>query len=64
MALKIIPNPDLDLFKQITEKVIENGGYCPCSLIKNDDTKCVCKEFRESSNEGECHCGRFLKVES
>ena len=37
-----------------------NGGYCPCSLIKNEDTKCMCKEFREQES-GECHCGRFVK---
>ena len=60
--LKIIPNPDLEIFKQTTEKVIENGGYCPCAVIKNDDTKCMCKEFREQDNEGECHCGRFIKT--
>ena len=39
-----------------------NGGYCPCSLIKNEDTKCMCKEFREQES-GECHCGRFIKKE-
>lgn len=27
--------------------VKSNDGYCPCSLIKNEDTKCMCKEFRE-----------------
>jgi ferredoxin-thioredoxin reductase catalytic subunit len=52
------------MFKQITEKVIENGGYCPCAIIKNEDTKCICKEFREQNSEGECHCGRFVKVEA
>lgn len=20
--------------------------YCPCSLVRNDDTVCMCKEFR------------------
>ena len=60
--LKIIPNPDLDIFTEVTEKVIENGGYCPCELLKNDDTKCMCKTFREQNTEGECHCGRFVKV--
>ena len=46
-----------------TEKAVkENNGYCPCELIKNDDTKCPCKIFREQNTDGECHCGRFLKV--
>ena len=46
-GFKIIPNPDLDIFKQITEKIIEHGGYCCCAVVKNEDTKCICKEFRE-----------------
>lgn len=29
--------------------------YCPCSLVRNDDTVCMCKEFREME-EGMCHC--------
>jgi len=64
MGLRIMPNPDLDIFKQLTEKVIENNGYCPCAIIKNEDIKCICKEFREQNSEGECHCGRFIKVEA
>lgn len=48
---------------QFTQKVKENDGYCPCSLIKNDDTKCMCKAFVESDKIGLCHCGRYLKIE-
>ena len=45
-------------------KVVEdNNGYCPCAIWQNPDTKCMCKEFREQTEPGECHCGRFLKVE-
>lgn len=33
--------------------------YCPCSIIRNDDTICMCKEFKE---EGTCHCGLYIKV--
>lgn len=39
-----------------------NGGYCPCTVVKNEDTKCMCKEFKEQTEPGECHCGRFLKI--
>lgn len=59
--LKIIHNPDKEFYKKITQVVIDNDGYCPCELIKNDDTKCMCKTFREQHTEGECHCGRFIK---
>ena len=38
----------------------KNDGYCPCSTVKNEDTKCVCKEFRDMG-EGICHCGLFIK---
>lgn len=49
---------------QIKELVEKNNGYCPCTVLKNEDTKCMCKEFREQTESGVCHCGRFLKVVS
>lgn len=33
-----------------------------CSLEKNEDTKCMCKEFREMAS-GTCHCGLYTKTE-
>ena len=41
--------------------VEQNDGYCPCAVIKNEDTKCICKEFKEQKI-GKCYCGRFEKV--
>lgn len=52
---------DKELVKNIREKLKENGGFCPCRLVKNEDTKCMCKEFREQE-EGECHCGLYVKI--
>ena len=52
---------DGKLVKEIREKLKANGGYCPCRVIKNEDTKCMCKEFREQES-GECHCGLYVKV--
>ena len=49
-------NPD------IRELVKANDGYCPCAIERNPDTKCICKAFREQTEPGECHCGRFAKV--
>ena len=43
--------------------VKENGGYCPCMIGKTEDTKCMCRMFREQKEPGLCHCGRFEKVE-
>lgn len=52
---------DKELVKEIRRKLKENGNYCPCKLTKNDDTKCMCKEFRDMA-EGECHCGLYIKT--
>ena len=60
--LKIIPNPDKEIYQSVTKAVKDNDNYCPCELTKSDDTKCICKSFREQGGEGECHCGRFVKV--
>lgn len=53
-------NPDEEYVREIRQKLKANNGYCPCSLIKNEDTKCMCKEFRESES-GWCHCGLYHK---
>lgn len=58
---------DKELVKEIRNKLKENKDkygkqYCPCSLIHNDDTVCMCKEFREQT-EGECHCGLYVKIQ-
>lgn len=42
--------------------VINNDGYCPCAVTKTDDTKCMCKEFRERMSDGPCHCGLYNKT--
>jgi len=36
--------------------------YCPCSIIRNNNTVCMCKEFRESPSGTTCHCGIYTKV--
>ena len=58
--MKIKVNPDKELVATIRKKLLENDNYCPCRLIKTEDTKCMCKEFLEQS-EGECHCGLYIK---
>ena len=59
--MKIIKNPDQELVQEIEQRKKENDGYCPCSLEKTPDTKCMCKEFRDMT-EGMCHCGLYIKV--
>jgi hypothetical protein len=60
--LKIFKNPNDTVYKTVTKAVKNNDGYCPCMVIKSEDTKCPCKEFREQNFEGECHCGRYTKL--
>lgn len=60
--LKIVKNPDDKIYYNVTKAVKANNGYCPCMLLRNDDTKCICKSFKEQETEGECHCGRYTKV--
>lgn len=52
--------------KEYTQAVLkalkENDGYCPCQLLRNQDTKCMCKIFREETPVGEeCPCGLYVK---
>ena len=58
--MKIKLNPDKEEAERILRAVKENDGYCPCRLIRTEDTKCICKEFKEQE-EGFCHCGLYLK---
>lgn len=53
-------NPDREEALRVMRAVKDNDGYCPCKLIKNEDTKCMCLEFR-NQEEGLCHCGLFYK---
>ena len=62
MNLKIIKNPNKEEYDKITQAVKDNDNFCPCLIIRNPDTKCICKEFREQVTEGFCHCGRYIKI--
>lgn len=59
--MKIKLNPNEEIVKNVREALAENDGYCPCSLLRTEDTKCMCKEFKNSEEEGTCHCGLYIK---
>ena len=61
MRIKVSDNKEV--VEEVRKKLKENSGYCLCKLFKNEDTKCICKEFREQTELGECHCGLYVKVE-
>ena len=57
-------NPDKNEVFDILQTIVDNEGYCPCQLEKNDDTRCMCKLFRDETRAGEyCHCGLYYKIE-
>ena len=61
--MKISYNPDENVVKIIKEGLEKKGGYCPCRLEMTEDTKCMCKEFRDQIEKGEsgmCHCGLYI----
>lgn len=62
--MKIKVSDDKELVAVVRQRLKDNDGFCPCRLIKNEDTKCMCKEFLEQSEPGECHCGLYYKVEA
>lgn len=59
----IKPNPNKEKFDDLTKRVEENDGYCPCLIGKNENTFCPCRPFVKKcvdGYKGECHCGRFI----
>ena len=66
MNKNVTLNKDSEIVKQIREGLKRTGGYCPCRLQQNDETKCICKEFREHiadpEFEGYCHCKLYYKA--
>ena len=63
--MRVKTNPDRSVVNEIRAGLAENGGYCPCRVERNEDTKCMCKEFREQLDnpdfEGYCHCQLYYK---
>ena len=63
--MKISYNPDEEIVKSVKEGLERTGGCCPCRVIRSEDTKCMCKEFREQIKdpefEGFCHCLLYYK---
>ncbi len=63
--MKILLNENEEIVKTVKQGLKERGGYCPCRREKNEDTKCMCKEFRgqiaDPKFEGYCHCMLYYK---
>ncbi len=63
--MKIRFNEDEAVVEMIKKGLEEKGGYCPCRREQTEDTKCMCKEFRDQIKdpefEGYCHCLLYYK---
>ena len=63
--MKITLNKDKKIVNAIKQGLKKNSGYCPCKLQKTEDTKCMCKEFKEQIKdpnfEGFCYCMLYYK---
>lgn len=66
MAIRV--NPDASIADMVKEGLKQTGGYCPCRRERTEDTKCMCREFREQiadpEFEGFCHCLLYYKDRS
>lgn len=53
------------LASEIRAAIRAAEGHCPCVLeaCRNEDTKCMCKEFRDSPKGTICTCGLYIKIE-
>ena len=63
--MKIRYNENQEVVKLVKEGLEKSGGYCPCRRERNEDTKCMCTEFKEQIKdpnfEGYCHCMLYYK---
>ncbi len=64
--MKVEVCSDREFAKEVILKRAAAGGHCPCVLeaLRNEDTLCMCKEFRDAPVGTTCHCGLYTKIES
>jgi ferredoxin-thioredoxin reductase catalytic subunit len=64
-TVKVSLNPNAEIVAVVKEGLKRTGGYCPCRREQTEDTKCICKEFRQQMAdpefEGFCHCMLYYK---
>ena len=64
--MKILLNENEEIVETVKKGLKKSGGYCPCRREKTEDTKYMCKEFRQQvadpNFEGYCHCMLYYKT--
>ena len=62
MSIKVTSNKEIrDTVLAGLKKNKDKYGKKYCPLVREDDTVCMCKEFREME-EGICHCQLYIKT--
>ncbi len=63
--MKVRLNSDPQVVRMVREGLEARGGYCPCVRETSEDTRCMCRQFREQiadpDFEGYCHCMLYYK---
>ncbi len=63
--VRILLNEDKEVVRAVRQGLKHTGGYCPCMLVKSEQTKCMCEDFKEKiadpDFEGYCHCLMYYK---
>lgn len=63
--MRIRYNENEKVVNAVREGLKKKNGYCPCRREQTEDTKCMCKEFRDQiadpDFEGYCHCMLYYK---
>ena len=67
LYMKIKLSDDKELIEEIDKQLDRNlelygERYCPCAIVHDKDSICMCKIFREEIEEGSCPCGKYVKV--
>lgn len=62
--MKIQQYADAELASEIRAAIKACDGHCPCVLeqFRCEDTKCMCKEFRDAPVDSICNCGLYIKT--
>ncbi len=64
--IKIRVSSDKAQVEKIRKLLRENEGFCPCQVVKDQDSRCMCTDFLNKVKEGyigPCHCGLYESVE-
>ena len=63
--MKIELNQNSEIVEALREALKLSNGFCPCRGEHTEDTKCMCKEFRDQiadpDFDGYCHCKLYYK---